>query len=215
MRFLLSINESQITFFYLTSNPLICQSQSILSFAVSVFLRSSLIITSASLQKASATFCESSDSFWTEYAWFSSSAFEAVQEQAFSNDWDEKTSSQNLQEWCWYYIAIDSLRKQLRDLYTQYQHWCAVYNQTWEDVNTQIRRIKSIDSALNMKRNAQVKKKTRYEADKQQMIIIVKFIDILHASRVLDENVRIWLKAEALKLNLLIAMKIVDASVMW
>ena len=64
-----------------------------------------------------------------------------------------------------------------------------------------------------MKRNAQVKKKTRYEADKQQMIIIAKFIDILHASRVLDENVRIWLKAEALKLNLLIAMKIVDASV--
>jgi len=81
-------------------------------------------------------------------------------------------------------------------------------------VNTQIRRFKSIDSALNMKRNAQVKKETRYEADKQQMIIIVKFIDILHASRVLDENVRVWLKAEALKLNLLIAMKIVDASVM-
>ncbi len=153
--------------------------------------------------------------FWTEYAWFSSSAFEAVQEQAFSNDWDEKTSSQNLPEWCWYYIAIDSLRKQLRDLYTQYQHWCAAYNQAREDVNTQIRRIKSIDSALNMKRNAQVKKKTRYEADKQQMIIIAKFIDILHASQVLDENVRIWLKAEALKLNLLIAMKIVDASVTW
>ena len=65
-----------------------------------------------------------------------------------------------------------------------------------------------------MKRNAQVKKKTRYEADKQQMIIIAKFIDILHASRVLDENVRIWLKTEALKLNLLIAMKIVDTSVM-
>ncbi len=81
-------------------------------------------------------------------------------------------------------------------------------------MNTQIRRFKSIDSALNMKRNAQVKKETRYEADKQQMIIIVKFIDILHASRVLDENVRVWLKAEALKLNLLIAMKIVDASVM-
>ena len=65
-----------------------------------------------------------------------------------------------------------------------------------------------------MKRNAQVKKETRYEADKQQMIIIVKFTDILHASRVLDENVRVWLKAEALKLNLLIAMKIVDTSVM-
>ena len=66
-----------------------------------------------------------------------------------------------------------------------------------------------------MKRNAQVKKKTRYEADKQQMIIIVKFIDILHASQVLDENVRVWLKTEALKLNLLIAMKIVNVSVMW
>ncbi len=62
-----------------------------------------------------------------------------------------------------------------------------------------------------MKRNAQVKKETRYEADKQQMIIIVKFTDILHASRVLDENVRVWLKAEALKLNLLIAMKIVTS----
>ena len=91
---------------------------------------------------------------------------------------------------------------------------CAVYNQARGDVNTQVRRFKSIDSALNMKRNAQVKKETRYEADKQQMIIIAKFIDILHASRVLDENVRVWLKAEALKLNLLIAMKIVDASVM-
>ena len=86
---------------------------------------------------------------------------------------------------------INSLKKQLRDLYTQYQHLCAVYNQAQEDVNTQIRRFKSIDSALNIKRNAQMKKKTRYEADKQQMIIIVKFIDILHASRVLDENVRV------------------------
>jgi len=65
-----------------------------------------------------------------------------------------------------------------------------------------------------MERNAQMEKETRYEADKQQMIIIVKFTDILHASRVLDENVRVWLKTEALKLNLLIAMKIVDASVM-
>ncbi len=45
--------------------------------------------------------------------------------------------------------------------------------------------------------------------------IIVKFINILHASRVLDENVRVWLKTEALKLDLLIAMKIADASVMW
>jgi len=81
-------------------------------------------------------------------------------------------------------------------------------------VNTQVRRFKSIDSALNMERNAQMEKETRYEADKQQMIIIVKFTDILHASRVLDENVRVWLKTEALKLNLLIAMKIVDASVM-
>jgi hypothetical protein len=66
-----------------------------------------------------------------------------------------------------------------------------------------------------MKRNAQMEKETRYEADKQQMAIIAKFTDILHASRVLDENVRVWLKAGALKLNLLIAMKIVDASVMW
>ncbi len=45
--------------------------------------------------------------------------------------------------------------------------------------------------------------------------VIVKFIDILHASRVFNENVRVWLKAEALKLDLLIAMKIADASVMW
>ncbi len=47
-----------------------------------------------------------------------------------------------------------------------------------------------------------LEKETRYEADKQRMVIIVKFIDILHASRVLDENVRVWLKAEALKLDL-------------
>lgn len=45
--------------------------------------------------------------------------------------------------------------------------------------------------------------------------VIVKFINILHASWVLNENVRVWLKAEALKLDLLIAMKIADASVMW
>ena len=60
-----------------------------------------------------------------------------------------------------------------------------------------------------------LEKETRYEADKQRMATIAKFTDILHASRVLDENVRVWLKAKALKLNLLIAMKIVDALVMW
>ncbi len=82
-------------------------------------------------------------------------------------------------------------------------------------MNTQVRRSKSIGSALNMERNAQVEKETRYEADKQQMATIAKFTDILHASRVLGENVRVWLKAGALKLNLLIAMEIVGASVMW
>ena len=47
------------------------------------------------------------------------------------------------------------------------------------------------------------------------MIIIIKFINILHASQVLDENVRIWLKIKVMKLNLLVAMKTVNASVMW
>jgi hypothetical protein len=41
-----------------------------------------------------------------------------------------------------------------------------------------------------------------------------KVTDILHASRVLGENVRVWLKARALKLNLLIAMEIIGGSVM-
>lgn len=56
----------------------------------------------------------------------------------------------------------------------------------------------------------QIKKKTQYKVDKQQIIIIVKFINILYALQVLDKNIRIWLKVEALKLNLLIAIKIVN-----
>jgi hypothetical protein len=82
-----------------------------------------------------------------------------------------------------------SLRKQLRDLYTQYQHLCTAYNQARGDVDTQVRRSKSIGSALNMERNAQVEMETRcqilqntvntiksikYEADKQQMATIAK-----------------------------------------
>ncbi len=47
-----------------------------------------------------------------------------------------------------------------------------------------------------------LKKKIQYEADKQRMATIAKFTDILHASRVLGENVRVWLKAGALKLDL-------------
>jgi len=37
----------------------------------------------------------------------------------------------------------------------------------------------------------QIKKKTQYKVDKQQIIIIVKFINILYALQVLDKNIRI------------------------
>jgi len=96
------------------------------------------------------------------------------------------------------------MRKQFRNLYTQYQDLCAAYNQVRRDLDTQVQRTRSADSVLNMERNVRVETGIRcqtlqhtvdtiesgkYEADQQQMGTIAKLTDILHASRIVDQHV--------------------------
>lgn len=165
-----------------------------------------------SFQEASATCCEPPDPFRPGYALFSPDAFEAAPTQRFSNGWDEEALRQDLQGGCEDCFAIDSMRKQFRDLYTQYQALCTAYNQARRDLDTQVQRTKSVDSVLHMERNLRVEMEMRcqilqhavdtiesskHEADKQQMGTIAKLTDILHASRIVDEYVGSGSKQES------------------
>jgi hypothetical protein len=70
-------------------------------------------------------------------------------------------------------------------------------------LDTQIQRIKSVDSVLNIEKNARAETEIRcqilqqtldtiesskYEADKQQMATIAKLTETLYASRAADGN---------------------------
>ncbi len=174
------------------------------SFYRQCILKIPLTTALTSFQEATVTCCEPPDPFRPGCALFSPSAFESAPTQRFSNGWDEEALRQDVQGGCEDCFAIDSMRKQFRDLYTQYQALCTAYNQARRDLDTQVQRTKSVDSVLHMERNLRVEMEMRCqilqhaadtvescknEADKQQMGTISKLIDILHASRIVDEYV--------------------------
>ena len=126
------------------------------SFYRQCILKIPLTTALTSFQEATVTCCEPPDPFRLGYALFSPDAFEAAPTQRFSNGWDEGALQQDLQEGCEDCVAIDSIRKQFRDLYTRYQDICAAYNQARRDLDTQVQRTKSVDSVLRMERNLRV-----------------------------------------------------------
>ncbi len=109
------------------------------------------------------------------------------------------------------YCDRQSEKATLRSLYSVSTFVCSLQSDS--------RRRKYSDSTIQLYWfSSQYEKKCAGEKENSiwsRQTVIAKFINILHASQVLDENVRIWLKTEALKLDLLIAMKIADASVIW
>lgn len=199
--FKLWIMKHRTTIIHLISSLLICWNQSIsLLWSASVFCSHSLIMhTLTSLQKEFTSFCESSQS---ECVLLSSSALVMNSRQDLLNVCDEETSCQNLQKCCRNCFMIDDLRKQLYDLYTQYKNLCTVYNQR-RDLNTQIQRTDFVDTILKKKMNVQIETEihcqslqhalsmiedSRKKADKQQMIIIAKLINVLYNSQVVHER---------------------------
>ncbi len=129
------------------------------------------------------------------------------------NDWDKINHQQEQQKRDENCLTIDQLKIQHQDLCMQHQNLWAVYNQCREDLNVQIQERQSLDLVFDMKRINRAKTESRcqtlqnimqafesnkYQADKQQLIIIAKLTNIVYASRILvdvkesDSKLRQW-----------------------
>lgn len=130
-------------------------------------------------------------------AFASSIAPEAVGLLPVLGDWNKEPPEVDLQPDCTDCYESDQLRKQFGDLYNQYQTLCAAYNQSRREVDSQFQEIQSLSLAFNIEKSNRVDAEIRCQALKndlntaegkrtetngQQMAIIAKLTDILHAS---------------------------------
>lgn len=112
-------------------------------------------------------------------------------------DWNKDLPEVDLQPECPDCYEIDQLRKQFGDLCTQYQSLCAAYNQSRRDLDGQFQEVQSLSLAFNLEKSNRVDAEIRCQALKndlniaegkrtetngQQMAVIAKLTDILHAS---------------------------------